>query len=97
MIYVCIDFFGVFVSACSIDSLALTHQLQLPSTSVMKVLSLHALPGNQGVLVVASKADCCIIYICRQPHLGMVVGEAVVEVFKVFRCYSSALVQSGDR
>ena len=55
------------------------------------------LPGNQNVLAVASVADCSMVYICRQPHLGMVAGEAVAEQFKVFRCYCSALVEVAGR
>ena len=61
------------------------------------MLSLHTLPGNQSVLAVASVEGYSMVYICRQPHLGVVVGEAVAEQFKVFRCYCSALVEAAGR
>lgn len=91
----CVDCQGA-ICIYDIDTLTLTHQLHLPLKSSTTVLSLH-MTSNQNVLVVAAMADCGVIYVCRPPHLGMVVSELVAEEFRVFRCYSSALVQAGDR
>lgn len=92
----CADEEGV-LHIYDIDTLAVTHQLRLVSEHPITVLSLYALPGTQNVVAVASQRDCSTIYVCRRPHLGVVVEDVVTEQFKVFKCYCSALVQIGDR
>ncbi|XP_076455660.1 LOW QUALITY PROTEIN: leucine-rich repeat serine/threonine-protein kinase 1-like [Babylonia areolata] len=92
----CADEEGV-LHVYDIDTLAVTNQLRLPTESPITVLSLHVLPGMQSVVVVASQRDCSIIYLCRRPQLGGLMGDAEAEQFKVFRCYCSTLVRTVDR
>ncbi|KAK7507943.1 hypothetical protein BaRGS_00000908 [Batillaria attramentaria] len=80
-----------------IDTLGLTHQLRLPVKTSVSVLSLHTLPGDKTVLAVTAMSDCGALFLCSRPQLGTVVAEMVAEEFRVFRCYSSTLVQALDR